>query len=128
MSQSAELFSVVTYAEAGISGDGHVVLCRVETREHGTVRFGLKIGEVHDFVTLLLRLVAVVQDGSPPAGAAFQTIPAAAVSVGTIEGDVGCLGVTVGTRELAFEVPLSAMPRIGQALMMASAAPAQRLA
>ncbi len=127
MPQSAELFSVVTYAEAGISGDGSAVLCRVQTSEHGSFRFGLKIGDVHDFVTLLLRLVAEADRDGLAESAAYRTIPAAAVSVGMLEGDNGCLGVTIGARELVFEVPVSAMPKIGRALMTASAPQSRRL-
>lgn len=131
MPQSEDVFPVVTYAEGAISDDGRAVLCKVQTIEHGQLRFGLKLGDVHDFVTFLLRLVAEtdtdIGSDSPPARIVYQTIPVAAVSVGELEGENGCLGVTIGARELMFEIPTSAMPKIGQALMMASAPQTQRL-
>ncbi len=128
MAQSDEVFPVVTYAEGGVSADGAVVLCRAQTAGHGQIRFALNVGEVHDFVTLLLRLVADHKgENAPPS--VFHTIPVNAVSVSELEGegDSGCLGVTIGARELMFEIPASAMPEIGQALMSAAAQPLRRL-
>ena len=128
MADGDDVFSVVTYAEAGVSADGAVVLCRAQTADQRLIRFGLSIGDVHDFVTLLLRLVADRKSETAPRSV-FQTIPVNAVSVGELEGngDSGCLGVTIGARELMFEIPASAMPEIGRALMSASAPLLRRL-
>jgi hypothetical protein len=121
-----DVFPVVAHAEGAISEDGRAVLCRLQTIEHGPVHLGLRLVDVHDFVTFLLRLV-----GQSPVRAAARTvcqpIPVSGISAGELEDGNGCLGVEIGGGELIFEMPNSALSEIGRTLLTASAPQTQRL-
>ena len=120
------VFPIVSYAEGTLSEDGLAVLCKMQTVGHGPMHLGLRIVDVHDFVTLLLRLV-----GQSPVGSAVQSvcqpIPVSGISAGELEDGNGCLGVTIGGRELVFEMPTSALSEIGRTLLMAAAPQSQRM-
>ena len=126
MPSGEDVFPIVSYAEGAISEDGRAVLCKLQTIEHGPVHLGLRTVDVHDFVTFLLRLV-----GRSPVGstvqAVCQPIPVSGISAGELEDGNGCLGVTVGGRELIFEMPNSALSEIGRTLLTASAPQTQRM-
>jgi hypothetical protein len=115
-----EIFPVVSYAEGTRSEDGLAVLCKMQTVGHGPMHLGLRIVDVHDFVTLLLRLVGQSSVGSA-VQSVCQPIPVSGISAGELEDGNGCLGVTVGGRELVFEMPTSAISEIGRTLLTASA-------
>jgi hypothetical protein len=126
MPPDEDVFPVVSYVECAISEDGRAVLCKLRTLEHGPVHLGLRIVDVHDFVTLLLRLV-----GQSPLGSAVrsvcQPIPVTGISAGELEDGNGCLGIKVGGGELIFEMPTSALSEIGRTLLAASAPQIQRM-
>jgi hypothetical protein len=121
-----EIFPVVSYAEGTRSEDGLAVLCKMQTVGHGPMHLGLRIVDVHDFVTLLLRLVGQSSVGSA-VQSVCQPIPVSGISAGELEDGNGCLGVTVGGRELVFEMPTSAISEIGRTLLTASAPQSQRM-
>jgi hypothetical protein len=121
-----EIFPVVSYAEGTLSEDGLAVLCKMQTVGHGPMHLGLRIVDVHDFVTLLLRLVGQSSVGSA-VQSVCQPIPVSGISVGELDDGNGCLGVTVGGRELVFEMPTSAISEIGRTLLTASAPQSQRM-
>jgi hypothetical protein len=121
-----EIFPVVSYAEGTRSEDGLAVLCKMQTVGHGPMHLGLRIVDVHDFVTLLLRLVGQSSLGSA-VQSVCQPIPVSGISAGELEDGNGCLGVTVGGRELVFEMPTSAISEIGRTLLTASAPQTQRM-
>jgi hypothetical protein len=98
----------------------------MQTVGHGPMHLGLRIVDVHDFVTLLLRLVGQSSDGSA-VQSVCQPIPVSGISAGELEDGNGCLGVTVGGRELVFEMPTSAISEIGRTLLTASAPQSQRM-
>jgi hypothetical protein len=120
------VFPVVSHAEGTLSEDGLAVLCKMQTVGHGPMHLGLRIVDVHDFVTLLLRLVGQSSVGS--AGQSVcQPIRVSGISAGELEDGNGCLGVTVGGRELVFEMPTSAISEIGRTLLTASTPQSQRM-
>jgi hypothetical protein len=121
-----EIFPVVSYAEGTRSEDGLAVLFKMQTVGHGPMHLGLRIVDVHDFVTLLLRLVGQSSVGSA-VQSVCQPIPVSGISAGELEDGNGCLGVTVGGRELVFEMPTSAISEIGRTLLTASAPQSQRM-
>jgi hypothetical protein len=121
-----EIVPVVSYAEGTRSEDGLAVLCKMQTVGHGPMHLGLRIVDVHDFVTLLLRLVGQSSVGSA-VQSVCQPIPVSGISAGELEDGNGCLGVTVGGRELTFEMPNSALSEIGRTLLTASAPQTQRM-
>lgn len=126
MTQNDDLFPVVTYAEGAVSDDGGVVLCKVQTVADGPLLFGIKREDLHDFVCFLLRLVATAGGPSLPRRAVYQTIPVTAASVGELEDGNSCLGITVGGRDLMFEIPASALSEMGRLLMAAAVAQPHR--
>jgi hypothetical protein len=128
MPRDEDVFPVIAYADGAISEDGRAVLLKMETIEHGPVHCGMKVGDVHDFVTFLLRLVTHRQVGNRPARRPHQPIPVTGVSAGELEDGNGCLGLTIGGDELLFEMPTSALSEIGRTLMAASAPKTQRSA
>ena len=127
MTQKDDLFPVVTYAEGAVSDDGGIVLCKVQTVAQSPLHFGIKREDLHDFVSFLLRLVANAGGASLPGRPVYQTIPVTAASVGELEDGNSCLGVTVGGRDLMFEIPSSALSEMGRLLMAASVAQPDRL-
>jgi hypothetical protein len=120
-------FPVIAHAEGAISADGRALLVKLETIDQGPLRFGLKIGDVHDFVTFLLRLVADAEGDNPPSRPVYQPIPVSGISAGELEDGNGCLGVTIGGGELVFEMPTSALSEIGRTLLAASVPSTHRL-
>jgi len=118
-----DAFPVIAHVEGALSADGRALLLKLQTIDHGPVRFGLKVGDVHDFVTFLLRLVSQAEALNPPSRPVYQPIPASGISAGALEDGNGCLGITIGSGELVFEMPTTAMSEIGRTLMAASAPP-----
>jgi hypothetical protein len=121
MTGSGDTFPIVATAQGAVSEDGRAVLIRIETVEYGMVGFALKLRDVHDFVTFLLRLVPPADGSDSAEERAYQPIPISGISAGELEDGNGCLGVTIGGRDLVFEMPLSAINEIGRTLMTASA-------
>src|SRR5258708_23855333 len=120
------VFPIVTYADGTLREDGLAVLCKMQTVGHGPMHLGLRIVDVHDFATLLLRLVGQNSFGSAEQSVC-QSIPVSGISVRELDDWNGCLGVTVDGRELVFEMPTSALSGIGRRLLTASAPQTQRL-
>jgi hypothetical protein len=120
------VFPVASYAEGSISEDGLAVLCQMQTVAHGAMHLGLRVIDVHDFVSFLLRLVGQSSVG-PAVQSVCRPIPVSGISAGELDHGNGCLVVKVGGRELVFDIPASAMSEIGRTQLTAAAPQTQRM-
>jgi hypothetical protein len=117
-------FPVIAHGEAGVTDDGHAVLVQLFTEDGEAFHFSVKRLDLEKFVTLFLRMAssfapdAIVEDRVQ-----FQPIPISSMSAGELADGSGCVGVTVGSTELMFQLPLARLAEIGQTLLTVGGAP-----
>jgi hypothetical protein len=127
MPQDCLEFPVVEGVEGGISSDGQVVLLKLSTVEDASIRFCLRHADIEAFVTYLLCMAANNRDtAARPDRTRYQPIPASGVCAGELADGMGCLGVTVGTTELMFQLPIAAVSKVAQTLLLVGAADGDR--
>jgi hypothetical protein len=56
----------------------------------------------------------------------YQPIPASGICAGELADGMGCLGVTVGSTELMFQLPISAVSKVAETLMLVGATDGER--
>ena len=117
-------FPIVAHGEAGVTDDGQALLVRLFTVDGTALHFSVKRIDLEDFVTLFLRMAA--NFGPGPAAeerVQYQPIPVSGVSAGELADGSGCVGVTIGSTELMFQLPLARVAEIGQTLLTVGGAP-----
>ncbi|HLH94442.1 MAG TPA: hypothetical protein VKW08_04925 [Xanthobacteraceae bacterium] len=129
MPQDTLEFPVIEGVEGGLSGDGELVLLKLSTVEDESIHFCLRSADIEAFVTYLL-CMAASRRGAPPCTerVRYQPIPASCISAGELADGMGCLGVTVGATELMFQLPISAVSKVAETLMLVGATAANRAA
>jgi hypothetical protein len=126
MPQDSLEFPVVEGVEGGISSDGQIVPLTLSTVENTSIRFCLRHSDLEAFVTYLL-CIAANRDGAPrPDRVRYQPIPASGVSAGELADGMGCLGITVGSTELMFQLPIAAVSKVAQTLLLVGASDGDR--
>jgi hypothetical protein len=122
MPQDSLEFPVIDAVEGGISDDGQAVLLRLSTVENAQIYFCLRHADLEAFVTYLL-CMAANSAGEPPREdrLRYQPIPASGISAGELADGMGCLGVTVGSTELMFRLPIDAVAKVAQTLLLVGA-------
>jgi hypothetical protein len=125
MPQQTLEFPVVEGVEGGMSSDGQAVLLKLSTVENEAIHFCLRQEDLEAFVTYLLCMAATRRGTTPPTDRVrYQPIPASGVCAGELADGMGCLGVTVGSTELMFQLPISAVSKVAETLMLVGAAEA----
>ena len=127
MPQGSLEFPVIEGVEGGISDDGLAVLLKLTTVENAAIHFCLRHCDLEAFVTYLLCMAANRRDATPPQDRVrYQPIPASGVCAGELADGMGCLGVTVGSTELMFQLPISAVSKVAETLMLVGASDGDR--
>jgi hypothetical protein len=127
MPQDSLEFPVVEGVEGGISDDGQAVLLKLTTVENAAIHFCLRHSDLEAFVTYLLCMAANRRDGAPPQDRVrYQPIPASGVCAGELADGMGCLGVTIGSTELMFQLPIAAVSKVAETLMLVGASDGDR--
>jgi hypothetical protein len=122
MPQDSLEFPVIDAVEGGISDDGQAVLLRLSTVENAQIYFCLRHADLEAFVTYLLCMAANSAGGPPREDRLrYQPIPASGISAGELADGMGCLGVTVGSTELMFRLPIDAVAKVAQTLLLVGA-------
>jgi hypothetical protein len=122
MSQDSLEFPVIEGVEGGISDDGQAVLLKLSTVENASIHFCLRHSDLEAFVTYLLCMAANNRDAAPREDRArYQPIPASGVCAGELADGMGCLGITVGSTELMFQLPIDAVSKVAQTLLLVGA-------
>ena len=76
------------------------------------------------FLTFFLRLAGSLGHAAPSAACAqCDPIAISSISVGELANGSGCIGVTLGSTELVFQIPLAELSQLGQTLFMVGTAP-----
>jgi hypothetical protein len=129
MPQDSLEFPVIDAVEGGISADGQAVLLRLSTVENAPIHFCLRHADLEAFVTHLLCLAASCAGGPPRDDRIrYQPIPASAISAGELADGMGCLGVTIGSTELMFCLPIDAVAKVAHTLLLVGAPGRERAA
>jgi hypothetical protein len=127
MAQDCLEFPVVEVIEGGVSSDGQLMLLKLSTVENASFRFCLRHSDLEAFVTYLLCLAASNKGPAPRTDRLrYHPIPASGVCAGELADGMGCLGVTVGGTELMFELPIAAVSKLAQTLLMVGSADGDR--
>jgi hypothetical protein len=120
-------FPVVEGVEGGITDDGQAVVLKLSTVENGSIHFCLRHCDLEAFVTYLLCMAASRRDAAPPEDRVrYQPIPASGICAGELADGMGCLGVTVGSTELMFQLPIAAVSKVAQTLLLVGASDGER--
>lgn len=120
-------FPVVAYGEAGVTDDGQAVLVQLFTVDGTPLHFSVKRMDLEKLVTLLLQMAAIFpSDAIAENRLQFQPIPISSMSAGELVDGSGCIGVTVGSTELIFQLPLARLAEIGQTLLALGSTPSAR--
>jgi hypothetical protein len=129
MPQDSLAFPVVESVEGGLSSDGEAVLLKLSTVEQEEIHLCLRAADLEAFVTYLL-CMAASRRAEPPRGdrMRYQPIPASGICAGELADGMGCLGVTVGATELMFQLPIAAVSKVAETLMLVGAAEADPIA
>src|SRR5262245_66258592 len=118
-------FPVIAYGEAAITDDNQAVFVQLFTVGGEVLPFSVKRIDLEKFVTLFLRMAATfAPDTVAEDRVQYQPIPISSISAGELADGSGCVGVTVGSTELVFQVPLAQLAEIGQTLLTVGGAPA----
>jgi hypothetical protein len=127
MPQNSFAFPVIDAVEGGLSDDGQAVLLTLSTVEKAQIQFCLRHCDLEAFVTYLL-CMAARRPGVPPREdrVRYQPIPASGISAGELADGMGCLGVTVGSTELMFGLPIDAVAKVAHALLLVGAPDGER--
>jgi hypothetical protein len=127
MPQDSLEFPVIEGVEGGLSDDGQAVLLKLTTAENAAIHFCLRHSDLEAFVTYLLCMAANRRDAAPsPDRVRYQPIPASGVCAGELADGMGCLGVTVGSTELMFQLPIAAVSKVAETLMLVGASDGDR--
>src|SRR5450432_700981 len=127
MPQDSLEFPVVEGVEGGISDDGQAVLLKLTTVENAAIHFCLRHSDLEAFLTYLLCMAASRRDAAPPQDRVrYQPIPASGVCAGELADGMGCLGVTIGSTELMFQLPIAAVSKVAETLMLVGASDGDR--
>jgi hypothetical protein len=127
MSQDSLEFPVIEGVEGGMTADGEAVLLKLSTVENASIHFCLRHSDLEAFVTYLLCMAANRKDAAPRADRVrYQPIPASGICAGELADGMGCLGVTVGSTELMFQLPIAAVSKVAQTLLMVGASEGDR--
>jgi hypothetical protein len=117
-------FTIIHALDGGPSEDGAALLVEATGFDGTTMRFAIPVDNIQHVVAFLLVWAGAMTSGRSGVDLMDQTapcgclpIPATTVSVGQPEGEEGYLGISVGSAELIFSVPLSAFGPLGQSLM-----------
>src|SRR5215471_14051409 len=100
-------FPILAYGEAGVTDDGQAVLVQLFTVDGAVIHFSIKRVDLEKFVTLFLQTAANFGPG-PTADdrVQYQPITISGMSAGELADGSGCVGVTIGSTELMFRLPL----------------------
>jgi len=129
MPQDSLEFPVIEGVEGGMSDDGQAVLLKLSTVENAAIHFCLRHSDLEAFVTYLLCMAANGREAAPREDRVrYQPIPASGVCAGELQDGMGCLGITVGSTELMFQLPIAAVSKVAQTLLMVGAAGGDRVA
>ena len=127
MPQDTLEFPVIEGVEGGISDDGQSVLLKLTTVDDAAIHFCLRHSDLEAFVTYLLCMASGRKDAAPRADRVrYQPIPASGICAGELEDGMGCLGVTVGSTELMFQLPIAAVSKVAETLMLVGACDGDR--
>jgi hypothetical protein len=127
MPQDSLEFPVIEGVEGGLSDDGQAVLLKLSTVENDSIHFCLRQSDLEAFMTYLLCMAAGNRDAAPrPDRVRYQPIPASGVCAGELADGMGCLGVTVGSTELMFQLPIDAVFKVAQTLLLVGATDGDR--
>jgi hypothetical protein len=127
MPQDSWEFPVIEGVEGGISDDGQAVLLKLSTVENAAIHFCPRHCDLEAFVTYLLCMAARNRDAAArPDRVRYQPIPASGICAGELADGMGCLGVTVGSTELMFQLPIAAVSKVAQTLLLVGAADGDR--
>jgi hypothetical protein len=122
MSQDTLQFPVIDGVEGGLSSDGEAVLLKLSTVENEQIHFCLRATDLEAFVTYLLCMAASRKGEQPRTDrVCYQPIPASGICAGELADGMGCLGVTVGATELMFQLPIAAVSKVAETLMLVGA-------
>jgi hypothetical protein len=117
-------FPIIACGEAGVTDDGQAVLVQLFTVGGLAIHFSVKRIDLEKIVTLLLRTAANFGPGHAVEDRVqYQPIPVTGMSAGELADGSGCVGVTVGSTELMFQLPLGRLAEIGQTLLTVGGAP-----
>jgi hypothetical protein len=121
-------FPIVAYGEAGMTDDGQAVLVQLFTLDGAALHFSVKRVDLEKFVILFLRMAANLGCGpeAPEDRVQYQPIPISGMSAGELADGSGCVGVTVGSTELMFQIPLARLSELAQTLLTVGGAPHDR--
>ena len=114
MPQDSLEFPVVEGVEGGISDDGQAVLLKLTTVENAAIHFCLRHSDLEAFVTYLLCMAASRRDAAPRGigcginRSGFRGVCRRA------RGRHGMLGMTVGSTELMFQLPIAAVSKVAE--------------
>jgi hypothetical protein len=129
MPQESLEFPVIEGVEGGMSSDGSAVLLKLSTVENEAIHFCLRQEDLEAFVTYLLCMAASRKGTSPRTDRVrYQPIPATGICAGELADGMGCLGVTVGTTELMFQLPITAVSKVAETLMLVGTGEGDRAA
>ena len=128
MPQNTLEFPVVEGVEGGISDDGQAVLLKLyDRRDEAAIHFCLRHSDLEAFVTYLLCMASSRKDAAPRQDRVrYQPIPASGICAGELADGMGCLGVTVGSTELMFQLPIAAVSKVAETLMLVGASDGDR--
>jgi hypothetical protein len=127
MPQDSFEFPVIEGVEGGISDDGQSVLLKLSTVENDSIHFCLRHCDLEAFVTYLLCMAANQRGAAPREDRVrYQPIPATGICAGELADGVGCLGVTIGSTELMFQLPIAAVSKVAQTLLLVGASDGER--
>jgi hypothetical protein len=128
MPQNVLEFPVVEGVEGGISDDGQAVLLKLTTVDEAAIHFCLRHSDLEAFVTYLLCMASSRKDDAAPRQdrVRYQPIPASGICAGELADGMGCLGVTVGSTELMFQLPIAAVSKVAETLMLVGASDGDR--
>ncbi len=119
MPQDSFEFPVIEGVEGGLSDDGQAVLLKLSTVENAS----------NSILPAALRSrglshLSFVHGGEPEGcGAAggpraLSPDPGLGVSAGELADGMGCLGITIGSTELMFQLPIDAVSKVAQTLLL----------
>jgi hypothetical protein len=127
MPQDTLEFPVIEGVEGGLSEDGQAVLLKLTTVEDAAIQFCLRHCDLEAFVTYLLCMASSRRDAAPrQERVRYQPIPASGICAGELADGMGCLGVTVGSTELMFQLPIAAVSKVAETLMLVGACDGER--
>ena len=127
MRQDTLEFPVIEGVEGGLSDDGQAVLLKLTTVDDAAIHFCLRHCDLEAFVTYLLCMASSRRDAAPRQDRVrYQPIPASGICAGELADGMGCLGVTVGSTELMFQLPIAAVSKVAETLMLVGASNGER--